>query len=195
MPESADEISLVHGKGWVESVVERLTTSARVSDTPGYVTLSEFRLLRQCLAQDVLLRPRLTRAIEGVAGHRHPESRAIIRPGDLVPVQVAKYAKHVLDDGEWDPERTDLQKYLTSLAATVLDEHGDVYQERDGEHWKLTFGRDEPPDGNAEIGIYTVVSFLPVKGLWLTGFRPDRGRSYVSARGAVHQGRWIRVQR
>lgn len=180
---------------WVADVVDRLASTSQVGYEAGSVSPSAFRRLCEYLANDLLVVPRLTRAVEGMAGHRHPLTAAVIRPGDLLPVQIAKYVKHALDDGEWDPDVTDLHSYLWELAETVSHDGSDVYLELDAGHWKLTFGRDWPADAEGEELAYTVVSFLPVKGLWLTGFRPDRGRAYISARGADHQGRWIKVQR
>jgi len=190
-----EEARPVPDPAWVASVLDRLAATALVGDQPECVTHDEFRRLREYLAMDVLHRPRLTGAVAGMVGHQHPVTRTVIRPGDRFPVQIAKYVKHVLDDGEWDPDHTELHAYLGDLVRAVQDERSDVYLELDAGEWKVTFGHEGPADPESGETPYTVVSFLPEKGLWLTGFRPDRGRAYVSSRGAAQQGRWIRTHR
>lgn len=178
---------------WIRSLVDRLAATSRVSDRPGDVSLAELRRLRQHLAIIVLRIPRLARADESVAGHRLSRTTRPIQFGEPVAVQIAKFVKHVINDAEWNPETTSLERYLADLAAVVLDEGSDLYLEEDANNWKLTFGR-RSTDEDEEV-TYTVVSFIPLKGLWLTGFRPERGRSYVSERGSANLGRWISVMR
>jgi hypothetical protein len=180
---------------WVVAIVARLAATSSVSNDPGDVSPSELQRLRVYLATHVLLTPRRTWADGSIAGHRHPETGQPIRLRDPLTVQVAKYVKHVFDEGEWDPDSTGLSDYLNELSDVVLDEQSELYLEDDAGHWKLTFGRYSPASIDDEIEPYTVVSFIPVKGLWLTGFRPERGRAYVTARGSGHSGRWIGVTR
>jgi hypothetical protein len=178
---------------WILAIVARLAVTSSVSNDPGDVSPSELRRLCVHLARSVLVTPRRAWADGSVAGHRHPERGQLMHLHDPISVQAAKYVKHVLDDGEWDADTTSLSDYLAELSEVVLDSQSDLYLEQDAGHWKLTFGRYSAVEAEDEGEPYTVVSFIPAKGLWLSGFRPERGRSYVASRGVVHDGRWIRV--
>ena len=149
----------------------------------------ELRTLREFLAGDVLHRPTLTRLDPDLPLLEWPPGR-IVRPGDLVPIQEAKYLKHVLVDEEW-PLDTTINQYLASLARVVRGERSGIYVDADETDWRISFvgraGRSAGPGGSSHI----VVVFIPAKARWLTGYQPLRGAREVERRRESQRGRWM----
>ena len=106
---------------------------------------------------------------------------------------VTKHGTHVEDNLEW-PRGTTPEEYLESLRAIVLDERSGLffeYSEEDGDWTAYLVGRVRRVWRGPSSAGWVVVIFNADRGLWVTGFQPERGIDYVMDRN----GLWVRSPR
>ena len=116
-----------------------------------------------------------------------------VLPRQVTGLVTRKYGIHVEDNEEW-PRDTTPEEYLESLRAAVLDTRGGIFAEYSEEEndWTIYFvGRARRAWQGANSRGYIVVIFNADRSLWITGFQPERGFSYVDRR----DGHWIRRPR
>jgi hypothetical protein len=104
-----------------------------------------------------------------------------------------KHGTHVEDNLEW-PRGTTPDEYLESLRAITLDERSGIffeYSEEDRDWTAYLVGRARRAWRGPSSAGWIVVIFNADRGLWVTGFQPERGIDYVSGR----DGFWVRSPR
>jgi hypothetical protein len=116
-----------------------------------------------------------------------------VLPRRITARVAGKHGTHVEDNLEW-PLGTTPDEYLESLRAVTLDERSGLFLEysEDDDDWTAYLVGRVPRAWRGPSGAgWIVVIFNADRGLWVTGFQPERGLDYVTDR----DGFWTRLPR